>query len=570
VFDQLDKEAKLVRGSSPPLLVSVLDGALSLTRSPSGQDCLGMAGRSKQMEAEKRSEANNQELDLRARHKPLQIHSDLKRFFWLGLGIVALIVLIVLAVQFMQSSTLVIGTAALILLIAYILALLVAQRKVIILILISFPLLGDVLYNAAFLNLTLKTGIPAGSLFDLAVVGAFLAWTLKKMAIKGTVRENVHKLGLASDLDWLMVLFLLFIVFQYMRGLMLRNAGIFSEGRGFIYYFLFFPVVDAINIKHIQFEKLNRGICFVAFVYLGLFLTATQGLLLPFDVRFVEHSRGFTFLESGLTRTSLIGASISMVLFPLSLFLFVSSETKTGRRCALMTMLISLFINIRGNTRGYQLGLLVGLCVSLILMGRRYRHYLLRYLPVLLLLLVIGSGMYVSFYGDQAQMLLSRWQVSVHNDPNVIARIIQVKAFGAAFLEQPFIGNNLGTTQTYFAPTGYGIKEFTEAGPHTEVVYWLYTLGLVGTGLFGIILLLVAKMGLSNARSSVLSNQARAVQKAILAILATFFVVSFSSWQFRSWAMVPVIVAMFAYTRNLYSCSSSLRNGKCVVRGTND
>ena len=185
-------------------------------------------------------------------------------------------------------------------------------------------------------------------------------------------------------------------------------------------------------------------------------------------------------------------------------------------------------------------------------MGRRYRHHLLRYLPVLLLLLVIGSGMYVSFYGDQAQMLLRRWQVSVHNDPNVIARIIQVKVFGSAFLKHPLLGNNLGTTQTYFAPTGYGTREFTEAGPHTEVVYWLYALGVVGTGLFGVIAFLIAKMGLSNARNSALSNQARAVQKAILAILATFFVVSFSSWQFRSWDMVPVIVAMFAYTRNLY------------------
>jgi hypothetical protein len=418
-----------------------------------------MTGRSKQMEAEERSEANNQDLNLRARHKPLQIHSDLKRYLWLGLGILALIVLIVLAVQFVQSSTLVIGTAGLILLIAYISALLIAQRKVIVLLLILFPLLGNLLYNVAFLNLTLKTGIPAGSLFDLAIVGAFLTWTLKKM-VKSTVRENVNKLGLARDLDWLMVFFLLFIVFQYMRGLLLGNAGIFSEGRGFLYYLLFYPVVAIIDIKYIRFKQFNKAICFLAFIYLGLFLIAAQGLLLPLDVRYVEHIRGFTFLESGLTRTSLIGASLSMILFPLALFLFLSSETKAGKRWALMTMLISLFINIRGNTRGYQVGLLVGLFVSLILMGRRYRHYLLRHLPVLLLLLVIGSGMYVSFYGDQAQMLLSRWQVSVHNDSNIIARIIQVKVFGSAFLKHPLLGNNLGTTQTYLVPTGYGIKEY--------------------------------------------------------------------------------------------------------------
>jgi len=526
--------------------------------------------RSKQTALEEASEVKNQDLNLEARHKPLQTHSDLKRYLWLGLGILAAASLGVLAVQFLQSFNLMVGVAGSILLIVYILALLIAQRKVIILILVSFPLLGVLSYNAAFLNLTLNTGIPAGSLFDLAVVGAFLAWTLKKMVIKGTVRENVNKLGLANDLEWLMVFFLLFVVFQYMRGIMLSNAGIFSEGRGFLYYLLFFPMADAININRIDFEKFNKAVCLLSFIYLGLFLMSTQGLLLSLDVSFVEHTRGFTFLESGLTRTSLIGASLSMVLFPVSLFLFLSSDTKTGRRWALMTMLISLFINIRANTRGYQVGLLVGLFLSLILMGRRYRHRLLRYLPVLLLLLVIGSGLYVSIYGDQAQILLSRWQGSVHNDQNVIARIIQVKVFGSAFLKHPFIGNNLGTTQTYFAQTGYGIKEFTGAGPHTEVVYWLYALGLVGTGLFGVIAFLIARMGLSNARSSVLPNQARAVQKAILAILGTFLVVSFSSAQFHSWPVVPVIVAMFVYTRNLYLYSTFLRNEKSVVGGTHD
>lgn len=500
------------------------------------------------MTLEEGSEVNNQDLNLRARHKPLQIHSDLKRYLWLGFSIFAAASLGVLAVPFVQSSNLMLGVAGLILLTVYILALLIIQRKVIVLLLISFPLVGKLLYNAAFLNLTLKTGIPAGSLFDLAIVGAFLAWTLKKM-VKGIGVGNSSKPNLVNHLDHLMVFFLLFIVFQYVRGLMLGNAGIFSEGRGFLYYLLFFPTIDAVDIKHIQFEKFNKAIYFLAFLYLGLFLVTAQGLFLPFDVRYVEYTRGFTFLESGLTRP---GGSLSMILFPLVLFLFLSSETKTGRRWALMTMLISLFINIRGNTRGYQVGLLVGLFASLILMGRRYRHHLLQYLPVLLLLIVIGGGMYASFYGDQARLLLSRWQVSVRSDPNVIARIIQVKVFGAAFLEHPFIGSNLGTTQTYLALTRSGVKEFTDAGPHTEIVYWLYALGLVGTGLFGVISFLIAKMGLSNARNSALSDQARAVQKATLAILVTFFVVSFSSSQFHSWPMVPVTVAMFAYTRNLY------------------
>lgn len=477
-----------------------------------------------------------------------------KDYIWLSIGIFTAACFIGLMIQFLQSTTFMIGLLGLLLSIVYMLFLLRRLQKVILLILILFPLASRLLYGLVFLDITRRVNLPAGAFFDLIIVGAFLAWVLRKLVKKRSQNDSGQPRAV-EYLDHFMFLFLLYILFNYVRGLTLGNIGIFSEGRGFLYYLLFFPMVDAINIKRIQLEKFSKVICFLAFIYLGFFLIAAQGLLLPLDVRYVEHLRGFTFLESGLARTSLIGAPLSMVLFPLSLFLFLSSETKAGKRWALMAMLISLFINIRGNTRGLQVGLLVGLFVSLIVMGRRYRHHLLRHLPVLLLLIVIGSGMYVSLYGDQAQLLLSRWRASVHNDPNVIARIIQVKVFGAAFLKHPLLGNNLGTTQTYFTSTGYE----TKAGPHTEIVYWLYALGFLGTGLFGVMAFLIAKMGLYNTRNNALSDQARAVQKAILAILVTFFVVSFSSWQFRNWGMVPVIVAMFAYTRNLYLYSSFLK-----------
>ena len=481
----------------------------------------------------------------------LHIRLNCKGYVLPGLAILAVASFISLAFPFAESLGLIIGAAGFILVLFEFLVLPMAQGKAIAFLLLFFPLLGNLLYNVTFLNITLKTGIPAGGLFDLVVVGVFLAWTVKKMVKSGGARNAVRP-NVVRCLDHLMFFFLFFVGFQYVRGIMLGSKAIFSEGRGFLYYLLYFPIADAINVKDIQFEKLNKALYFLSFIYLGFFILDIHGLLLPSCVQYVEQTRGFTFLAGGITRTSLIDVSLSMVLFLLSLFLFLSSDTRTGRGWALMTMLISLFINIRGNTRGYQVGLLVGLFASFILMGRRYQYRLLRYLPVLFLLLVIGSAALLYFYGDQAQVLLSRWQNVFHADPNVIQRIIQVRIFGVEFLKHPFIGNNLGTTQTYFAPAWDGIREFTDAGPHTEVVYWLYALGIVGTGLFGVIAFLIAKMGLSNAKSCVLSNQARAVQKSILAILAALFVVSFSSWQFRSWAMVPIVAAMFAYTRNLY------------------
>ena len=175
------------------------------------------------------------------------------------------------------------------------------------------------------------------------------------------------------------------------------------------------------------------------------------------------------------------------------------------------------------------------------------------------------------FYRGEIQVFIDRWEKPVAVDPSVIRRVVEAEVFFAQFLERPVLGHNIGTTQTFLVPDWAGRpQEITIAGPHTEIVYWLYALGIFGTGLFLVILLLIFKMGFFNIRSAQLPQEHKLLQKAVLVTLVTLGIVSFSSWQFRSWHMVPVIVTMFAYTRNLYLYSSSLRNRKSVGGVTDD
>ena len=161
-------------------------------------------------------------------------------------------------------------------------------------------------------------------------------------------------------------------------------------------------------------------------------------------------------------------------------------------------------------------------------------------------------------FPQQLDIFSHRWGKAFY-DPGVHRRLIEVNLFGLQFLKHPIFGNNLGTLLTYEAPDWSGkFREITTTGSHTEMVYWLYTLGIVGTGLFTLILLLIFKMGIFNIKTKTLPKEYRSTQKAVLIIIFSFIIVSFSTWIFRRWIMVPSIVMMFAYTRNLHLYSLRL------------
>ena len=324
-------------------------------------------------------------------------------------------------------------------------------------------------------------------------------------------------------------------------------------------------MVDVLRIDRLKIPKINKTVFYVAIIFLLLFILDIQGFFLPITVAFVEGTRGFALIGGDLIRPALVDSALSIVLFTLSLFLFLAVSTKTGRRMAFLALLISLFINFRSFTRGFQIGLLSACVMSIIIMGRTYRHQLFRYARYLLIPLLIVGIMASYFYMGEIQAFIDRWEIPMAGDPSVIRRVVEVEVFFTQFLERPVLGHNIGTTQTFLAPDWAGQPvEITVAGPHTEIVYWLYALGIIGTGLFLVILLLIFKMGFFNIKSAQLPQGHKLFQKAVLVTIVALGIVSFSSWQFRSWHMVPVIVAMFAYTRNLYLYSSSLRNRKSV------
>jgi len=435
-------------------------------------------------------------------------------------------------------------------------------KKILILLAIALALFGKLVYNIIYLKITENIHIPAGVFLDLTVIIIFFIWLFKRF-IKKPVGNSVLKPSVVKCIDSLMLLFILYIGFNYIRGFLLGNTTIFSEGRGFLYYLLFFPMVSAIEITKIKFTKVNKLIFYTAVIFLVLFVIDIQGVFLPFNVSYIEGTRGFEIIESGLTRTSMTSSIVSVILFLLSFFIFLASKIRADKTRAFLVMLISLFICFRANTRGYQLGLILGLIVSIITCGgfyKRYiRRYIIHYFSSFILILFLGCIIFYFFFPQQVETFFNRWGNTFSDDFSVERRLVEVKVFGLQFLKHPILGNNIGTQMTYKAPNWTGESgEITTSGPHTEIIYWLYTLGIVGTGLFIFISFLILKIGVFNVSMQKLPKEHRLIQKGILVTLFSLFIISFSSWNFRYWIIVPFIVMMFAYTRNLYLYSLCL------------
>ena len=240
----------------------------------------------------------------------------------------------------------------------------------------------------------------------------------------------------------------------------------------------------------------------------------------------------------------------SIVLFILSFFIFLSSDKKSEKEIAILSMLCNFFIIFRSNTRGYQLTLILALIMSIISIGKNYRRKLLG--PFLLTFVLLLTAV-PYFFKEEIYVILNRGKEIFLGDPSIIRRWIEVNVFGEAFLKAPIFGNGIGTPQTFFSPNWAGqIVRITSCGPHTEILYWFYALGIIGTGLYLLILIIIFKMGLLNLKKTQISKEHKMIQKALLIIIFSLIFLSFSSWQFRSWTMVPLIAGMYVYTRNLY------------------
>ena len=211
-------------------------------------------------------------------------------------------ILFFIALVFLHSNLniLYVGLVFIVVLIFSVIIMFFAPQKIMLFILIGFSLAGGLLYGIIFLKFTMQTSIPAGLFFDLFIVTIFFAWIIKKFTIEATAKVgSIHSPipDVVRDLDLLIFLFLFYIVFNYIKGISFKNAGIFSEGRGFIYYLIYFPLISACNIKQITMRKLNRFIFYISLISIFVFFMAVQGYFLQFSPSIVAGERGFTFID---------------------------------------------------------------------------------------------------------------------------------------------------------------------------------------------------------------------------------------------------------------------------------
>jgi len=485
-----------------------------------------------------------------------------KKFLTYGLAI-GVVAFMVFVFSFSKLNVLGLGLAGALFLLVFVIVVSLKLQRVVFLIAVGFPLLGWLIYNVFFLQITIRNGIPAGLFFDLFVVIVFFSWLIRKFTVGAACKEEKKLFSIpffVKQLDFLVVMFLIYVFFNYARGIALGNSGIFSEGRGFLYYLLYFPIVSVFSVELVDVHKLVRFVFYISIVSVTLSFLAAKGIFLPITPSIIAGERGFTYAGSVLVRpVGGINGFFPLFIFVLAFFAFLLPIKRSERAIIIICMLFNLIIILMGNTRSVQLSLLLAVIISVISVRKEYRKRLSRPLFIILLLIIIIPFL----WKNEWHILFNRYSMIWLRDPSIIRRLTEIKVFGWAFLKNPVLGNNIGTTQTFYLLDHLNhMVKITTAGPHTEIIYWLYSLGIVGTGLFLFILIVIFNMGLSNIKERQISNPYRLIQKAILITIFVFIIISFSSWQFRSWTMVPVIIAMFAYTRNLYLYSFKLRKDK--------
>ncbi|MBU1625734.1 hypothetical protein KKB18_00005, partial [bacterium] len=90
-------------------------------------------------------------------------------------------------------------------------------------------------------------------------------------------------------------------------------------------------------------------------------------------------------------------------------------------------------------------------------------------------------------------------------------------------------------------------------GPHNEFFYYLYSMGILGTTLYIVILLFFIKKSLINLRFFHKINNMYLfhLQTSILTIILTFVIVSNADWRFRRAHDVVWISLFYALTNNI-------------------
>ena len=436
--------------------------------------------------------------------------------------------------------------------------------------LFSYVICGELLYSLGYLYFSKYYGIPAGLILDVPVITALLIFVLQRSSNTGRF--------VYDKLDILITIFLSLIFLNILYGLG-KHPGIFNEARGFLYYLLYFPFIYYFNELE-KLDKIKKLILWISGIYIITAILDALGFFLPYQYKITEKIFGVVQKGALTLRFHTIEAAFAIALFFLLLAILRSGKLPIVQNLSIVLMMcFMVIITFYSMTRSYQIGFLGGILFYLavdIFFRRgvkisRYILFTLIFMGIFTVIIFLAHQFTPEYYEFVTSKLTQRWDTGfIQKEKSLGRRFEEINFFTKLFLEKPLLGHGIGKEQIFFARDRlkYKIKRYIKVpGPHNEFVYFLYTMGVIGTALYLTILFLVVIKSLKNIKilrekgSVLLYN----IQISMITVIFTFMIISNADWRFRRAYDVVWIALFYALIRNI-----SIKYRKLKVGLNND
>lgn len=422
--------------------------------------------------------------------------------------------------------------------------------------LLTYVVWGELLYSIFYLYLTKRYGIPAGFSFDIPLLVVIFIFIIQKISNPEKWRYD--------GLDILISIFL-FLIFLHLLNGMGKHTGIFNQTRGFFFYFLYFPFVYYFSdLKEI--DKIKKLVLWISVIFSIFAVMDALGLLLKYQYKILEGNYGVVQKWGLALRFHTIEAVFAITFFFLLLALLRNSKhSKLARMFIIFLICFMVIIILYSLTRSYQLGFLVSIfiyiCIDIIFLKKvklkRYFFFGIVFLGIIISSLFLAYKFAPNHFEFVKSIFSQRWDTSfIEREKSLGRRFDEITFFSKFFIQKPVFGYGIGKEQLFFARDrlAYNMKRYIMiSGPHNELIYYLYSIGLVGTILYLSILTIVLKRAISNLRF--LRSQKNLfyyhLQASMLTIIITFMIISNADWRFRRAHDVVWIALFYALTRNI-------------------
>jgi len=475
-----------------------------------------------------------------------------KQIYHLSFLILAITIIAYLAIMWTDQA-LIAGIGATFLLLLF---LSISFSKISLYFLFTYVIWGELLYSLGYLYLSKQYGLPAGVMLDVPLLIVLIVYVYRKGSEPWKFEFDLFDTLLAA------FIFLIFCHLIYGIG---RYPDVFNQTRGFFYYLLYFPFVYYFkDLK--DTSRIEKLILWCSILFVSTAILDALGVFLPYQYKIKEHLFG-VMQKWGLTlRFHTIIAAFGVCFFFLLLGIFRGSKgSKNSKLFVLLLICLMVVIIFYSMTRGYQIGFLCGLAfylgLDIIVLKkiRLFRFIAFSSLFILLISMIIFFA--IKFAPKQLEFvtetLSQRWNKNfIMREKSLGRRLEEISFFSRLFLEHPIIGHGIGKEELFFARDKlfYNTKRYLMIpGPHNEFFYFLYTMGIIGTGCYLAILFLFLKRSYKNLKSLLKQGNSPLyhLQASIIAVVFSFLVISNTEWRFRIAYDVVWISFFYALTRNI-------------------